>query len=1246
MRAASRITTAALLALAACAGARGARGPASGALDALVLRNDGAAAQAKAAAVTARRPDDPWACLAAALAARRALDRAGETSSLLALARAAPDHPLALVALRRLSELADDAPERARAVEAALAPLVERGRFGGLAAYRARVARVAAAEVLGDHERVARLRRENGAVSAWTIAGPFGVHRAMDFDRRWPPDEGTIPATVPGPFGLPARPARALPVPDGTVALEGEPLDGDVFALAADATLARGGDYLVAVGTSMSARVTIDGVLVHERRAFAAHLPTLVNLPLALSSGRHRIVVVAARAGGASAIHVALARADGAPSDATFAPAAPGPTPARSPGASPLAPALPPRALARALEPHAGPVLARFLAAREATSQDRESAKALLAEAAASVPASAAIRVARADVLSSDPTLDPQVAASRAETELREALARDPGHAEARIALAALLRSAGRLDEADEVLAGLEAPAAGRPAAIEARARAADARGLAERAEALAAEALRAGGSCSALDLARELAARRAAVDSEDERARALAECRDGRERLAEHLRRRGDPRGAASALAPVVRARPWAVEPAFALSSALVAAGDPARAAEVLEELRAVWPRSPRIEKRLAETRELAGDAKGSRAARERALLLDGSDLSLRRALAAEEGREVLDDLAEDARAAIRAYEAARRSDDTSSAMVLDAAAVELHPGGTATERTHQVIHVLDQQGVEQFGEIDVPAGAEVLALRTIKPDGRSIEPERAGEGKGSVSLAGLEPGDYVHVEFVRGIRGDGTGLDARPFYFRAQGTRLFRSTYVVAAPARLGLEIEAHGIAMPPIERHGGRDVARIEARDVPAWVPEPAGPSATEVLPYVNAGIGDGRDALQRSLADAFADRSRPTEEIRALAREIRAAAGAGATAPTLARAAWAHVARTILGHGGTLGDEASIALSRGRGSRLLVLKAVLAELGIRARIALVRAFSADPAPRRFPGRGLYSDPLLRIEAGGETAWQDAALRLAPFGTITSGACDAEALILPEPGEALEVARTPPCSVEERREVAVKIVLDADGSASVEGDDRFFGAAGAAAKTMVERLDASERRQAVEGMLARSFRGIAVGEIRMSGEADPEAPFAIRFRGRVPSLARRTGAGFVLETPIMPERLGAHFVQTASRTTPLLLSAPERVIQRFQLTAPEGLIAAAAAPRSVDGPFGSFTRSERAEGHTLLREDRIDLHRARIAPNRYADFAAFAAAVDAVQEAPTVFQPDPGSSATPRAPAVKAP
>jgi hypothetical protein len=74
--------------------------------------------------------------------------------------------------------------------------------------------------------------------------------------------------------------------------------------------------------------------------------------------------------------------------------------------------------------------------------------------------------------------------------------------------------------------------------------------------------------------------------------------------------------------------------------------------------------------------------------------------------------------------------------------------------------------------------------------------------------------------------------------------------------------------------------------------------------------------------------------------------------------------------------------------------------------------------------------------------------------------------------------------------------------------------------------------------------------------------------------------------------------------------------------------EIVAPEGYAPAAAPPRTVASPFGAFSRADRVEGRTLVREVKLELARGRIAPERYPEFAAFAGAVDAVQEEPVAI------------------
>lgn len=1208
---------AAALSLAACAAPRSAAHPALPA----------EAGDPALPAARAVRAGDGWGSMAEALRARRVLDGMAEVEGLLAAAQADPAGPLAIIAMRRLSELSEESPARAAQVDGGVARLLSGGRLAGVAAYRARVVRAQVAEALGEPAAAARYRTENGAVTAWTVLGPFSELRVLDFDLPIPPESGQLPAEVPAPAGLPPSRTRAVPAPDGTFALDGEPPLGDVFALAADVTLARGGRYLLTLNTGATVRLVVDGAPVVERRAFAAWLPGVIHLPLELGPGRHRLVVKLARTDGNGAIAVSLARADGAVSDAAWAAPAAGspPPPAMArPGRS--SPTATPRQLAEAMMGGAGPVLARLLAARDALLPDREGAKALLSEALAMAPGSASVLVTLADARDDDPTLDRRVAQTRAESALRDALRADPGHAEARVLLARLLRAAERFDDADEVLSALAAPAATRPRALAARGRSAEARGLLERAEALAAEALTAGGSCDAADLAASLAVRRQALSRIEETAQLLTRCRGGRERLAQQLRQRGDPAGALAALEPLAAARPWDVDLGVARAEALVAAGQPAAAARTVAALAELWPRSPRLRTSLASALELSGDRAGARAARERALLLDGGDLLLRRALALEDGREALDDLSEDARAAIRAYESAGRRQGVSSVMVLDAAAVDIHPGGVATERTQQVIHVLDQAGVDRHGEVTIPAGAEIIAARTLKPDGRAIEPERTSDEKGAVSLSGLEPGDYVQLDYIRAVRAPfgAMGYAADPFFFQAPRERLFRSTYVVRAPAGAGLAADAHGMPAPAIAREGGADLMRAERRDAPPLVPEPDAPGMSEVMPFVAAGTGASREAFQRSIADRLAGRTLPTEELSAFVRQIRAESRDPGPLG-LARTAYARIARTILGDGPLLQDASEV-LSRGRGSRLVVLRGVLEALGLEVRVAVVRPFSADPASYRFPTPSLYPAQLLRVRAGGQVVWLDPSARMNAFGAIPTWLADCEALVLPAPGEAPSVDRTPAAAGGDVKETELRVALSPDGGAELSGAERYPGWTGAMLKAQLESLDATQRRQAIESMLSRGFQGIAVAEVSFEGEDDPDAPLVVRWRGRSPQLARPADGGLVFESALAPAGLAGRYVRLATRTTPLLLQAAERSAARIEIVPPAGMQVVAEPPARLASRFGLYERSdEPGAGGSLLRSERLELGRARIPPQTYAEFSAFAAGVDALQEQP---------------------
>ena len=1190
-------------------------------------RADPNSAAARFRAASQLDPADPWANLGRANLAARSADEAAEVEALLALSTGAPDHPLTAVAIRRVAELGVGSVRRSAPVDEALAKLLEGGRLHGIAAYRARVARAALAEARGRSEAAQKVRRENGSVAVWSLAGPFGAYHALDLDRSFAPETGPWRSRFEEAGRDPVE-SRAVPFPDGGANLDGEPLAGDVFYFASDIRLAQGGRYLLALGSTASFKAFLDGAPVGERRAFAGWPPTARLVPVKLSAGSHRLLVKLTRGHARASLAAALPREDGSPCDGTWSAAAEGGEGVR-PGPLP-APLLPARALAEALEKEAGPALARLVAAADRMDSDRQSSVTLLEEAAALVPGAPPVRAARAQAVASDPSLADRTARGRAEADLQEALRLDPGDTATRLALAENALATDRLDDAEALLRGLPDEGGKSSRALLARARFLSARSFPEGAEVLAREAHERGGSCAGAEVALEMASRRGALAEEDELVEALSACPGGRERLAEHKKLRGDLPGAERAWAAVARASPAREDARQSLARVLVAEGEAARAAAELEDLARLWPRDPRLARRLGEVLELAGEKSAARAARERALGLDGSDLALRRALAlGGGGGEVLASLAEDGRKAIADYEAAAVHPPTSAALVLDAAAVESYPDGSYTERVHQVVQVLDTKGVEKWGEVEIPAGAALLELKTWKRDGRVLEAEDPGGDKRTLSAAGLEPGDYLDVEWMRGRAARGPaipGWSADPFFFRGEDLPFFHSTYVVTAPAGR-LEVDARNLAAPPVVRQGDRDLFRAEAFRVPTLVPEPDSPAVSEFLPMVQVGTGAGREAAALAAADTFCDRVRASREIDALAASLKRPAGSPAplAGEALVRAAYEKVMEAVEGAAGSLADQASQVFSRGRGSRTLALLALLDALGIEARLALVRPFFADPALFRFPRVELYSHAVLRVKVGGRAIWLDPSVRYAPFGALPSASRDAEALLLPRPGEALEVVRTPPDAGEDRYEVELKMSLLPGGDAVLEGEERFTGFDAAGAKSALEQVDARGRRQVVEHGLGRSFRGLTLERVEVEGERRTGEPLVIRYRARVPSIAHPVGGRLVVDAVPFPVRLSLRFAQLGARETPLLVPSAERASVRIVVTPPPGSTPVAAPAREVAGVHGRYRREEAVKDGALVRHDEIELARFRLPAGEYPSFVRFASEVDEAQAVP---------------------
>jgi len=1195
---------------------------------------DAARLESLAQSALARDPSEPWARLALAEAARRRLDPYGETRELAVLIRGAPSHPLATVAARRLASIATLATVLDREIEGVAAELLGEP---GLGPDAAAMLRAALRRTGGESKRDAIAAA--GLVTAASIVGPFSPWHHLDLRTPFPPEEAApIARTYEGSGGRTLA-LRPFSIPDGSIELGPEERDGDVYYALSVAEVPAAGRHVLRVSSarSTSVAVFVDGVEVLRREAIGAPVPTAGQARLDLEAGPHLVAVRVVKGSGRGEVRVALAPADGRPSRIAFRAAEPGDRPGPAPRLEGPARFDGARRLASSLEREGG-LVAAYVAATDLQRIDREGAKELLASALEAAPNAPPLLQLRADIARRDDGIQEALGQARAASDLEALLSRDPRNPRALWSAASILREAGRHDDALDKIAAAEGEAKGSAILAMARAHVALARGFDVQAwrharEAAAADA----GLCEAGSLLVDLARRADAAADLEEAAQRFAACPGGRARLAGILGSRGRHEEAREIFRELIAEGPQDPSPALRLSERLLAAGDAAGAAAVVAELERHWPRSAFLPRRRAQLLERAGDLDGARAARERSLSLDGGDLAWRRMEAFRQGRDVLAEYDRDGLEVIRAFEENPRSFDTATVVIYDFAATEAFPDGSLVDRVHVISKVLDKRGVDELGEAHIPAGAEVVHLRTVKKDGTILEPESIG-GKESVSLPNLDVGDYVEIEWLLATspRGDGNpGWSSSPFYFRSSGTPLLESVYVVRAP-KGALEIDSHnGAPVAEVLEDGDFVTLRMASRDNAAFVPEPGAVRIEEFLPWVQAGSGADETSAAWMFADRLAGAADRTAEVAAWARGIAAGVKTtGADRTPIVRAIYDRAMEEIEGADGSAGGKASYVLAQKRGNRALLIKAALDELGIPNRWAVVRTWDQPPAPMRFPrmSRWGYLVLVVRPDPEGGQLWLDPYMRWAPFGRVAPLAEGSSALLLPESGRDRPQPASTPASSDAPRGRVVEVVLSLaeDGTLTGEGLERYLGFDGAWARGSLEKLDDDRRKQAVESALAKGFRGLVLDELSVD---PPDDSLTLRYRFTVPDAAHDLGQGLrSLDLDFFAAGLGRRFLTRGDRESPLFLRAPEKVETRIRIELPVSLRVVGAPDAAREkGAFGDYGRSVAASPGVLAIDESLEVARGRVRPHEYREFARWVLAVDRAQAAELVLADD---------------
>ena len=1189
---------------------------------AFLVENQPDRARALAEDALHRDPGEPYALsLQQALALRDGHPEAALEAA-LGLVRAAPNHPLAAAAARHVQESAGLAGSLDSRILAE-APRALAAGAGGETAVLLRQA-LAQLQFLDERPELAETRSAAGVPAEVTLLGPLSPLHLLGFGERTEPERtGTLPDSLTGPVG--AVTPRVLPIPAGRLSLEAEGLAGDVYVAAVDVEVPAAALYVVRASSPSTHRMLIDGTLLHERRTYERPDSIVAARAVRLDAGVHRLMAVLLKEERTGSLAFTVSRADGQPSGVRFS-AARGAAPRWNGVKVEDAPGFYPDAasLQTALAPEAGRALSIYLAARDAEGRDVDGARRLLSELGP-LPAAAAWNVLSANLALRDRSLPTKVGQGRATRDLEVAVERDPSNVGALLARGFLAVNDQRVDQAVGLAARARAAHApvGTPVLM-LESRIALAQGVDAQADTLARQSLeQISGLCEALLVRYDVARRRDAVATTDGLLADLSTCPGEQLRRVNHWKFRGQLDRALVEMRRLRQRLPGDVALATQEADLLVSLKRMDEASTLLRGLTTLRPRDPALWKRLGDTLALGKHDAEALAAREQALALDGSDLSLRRTVErARTGKEILADFAIDGRKALKAFDARGSNVEGSSVLVVDAAATRAFADGSMVDRIHTVEKVLDQSAVARVAEVQVPQGAQVLALRTLKANGTVLEPESLD--KDTVSLPGVGVGDAVEFEYMLAHpsrRAASPGWTAGAFYFQVGGVADDWATYAVLAPRGSGMTVDAHNMPVPPVKTERDLDVLRVEVRGAPALVPEPnSPPSGTEQLPFLVVGAGDtGPGGLLTATGDALSARAQRTFEVEAFART----AAGGKTGIDAVRALYAAVMDRIPGRDSGLGLSAAGTLAQDRGSRLWLLKAVLEAEGFPARLAMVRTFATDPSPYRFPNEALFPYVCLRVEVPGhEPVWLDTVIRYGPFGLLPEQATNSEAYLLPEPGRPLVALKTPAQQSVGGREVTLNLALAEDGTLSGDVLEVYSGFEAAQLAETLEGVSNEQRDQALQQALSRYFGGAQLSNLRLDVRRAVGAPLSLRYHFVAPRFARVEEGRMTLGPLTYPAQVGRRYVTVGTRRSPLFIDSTELNVSHVALRLPPGWhVDDPLKGGKLESPFGLFTRDER-EADVFKVEERYRLEMARIPVNQYEAFAGFAGQVDLLQ------------------------
>ena len=574
-------------------------------------------------------------------------------------------------------------------------------------------------------------------------------------------------------------------------------------------------------------------------------------------------------------------------------------------------------------------------------------------------------------------------------------------------------------------------------------------------------------------------------------------------------------------------------------------------------------------------------------------------------------------------------------------AAFLLDQAVVVINPDGSSCERVHCIIKVYNKKGVERWAEVKLPAGAEILELRTIKANGVMLEPEIIAR-KNSYSMPGLSPGDVVEYEYLD-IDGPSffPGSYIGPtFSFKDEHAHMERSVYVAIVPKDWKLDVDARNSAPETVSSLlRGHRVYKWDVQASKESGTEPNSAPREEVLPSVRFSRSVTWQDVRDEMIDDVSGRLRISHEIREVVESI---ASEHATPRARLQAAYDYVNTTITGAISStyFGQSASHVLSLRKGNRLMLLRALCNGLGIESDIIRLAPRIGPEISKTCPDLygSSFSTAVIRArikdDDGPQEIWLDTAYRHLPMGYLLPAHRQAWAVELNLSAEKPLIQSPAQLKQTDRIVTTGDFELKFDGQVKASMRDEYHGLFAVASRIQYQRLQPAQRKHAYEKRVAQRFHGATLTSFNEKDVEDSPKPLIFAYEFNASRFSQRSGNRGAMRVGFLPLWPGRRYGATRTRRTPVLVAAPTAVRSTIRIRMPAGVRVELPANVTKKTDFGEMEYTYRKDGRVFIAERRISIPIQRVPVKSYRDFAEFVRAIDVEDIREIMLRLDPAA------------